>query len=107
MVGEVDRREIADAVKRFLVGVERILRRVIFDREIPRGRGGGGIGFGKSVASSQGLQGRRRGGIISSTRRGGKTCFRRGLCWYQSNSDTRVLTPQTLWHQKVLTPEEC
>ena len=33
MVGEVDRRETADAVKRFLLGVERMLRRVIFDRE--------------------------------------------------------------------------
>jgi len=27
MVGEVDRRETADAVKRFLLGVERMLRR--------------------------------------------------------------------------------
>jgi hypothetical protein len=43
--------------------------RMWWDR-IPRGRGGVGIGFGKSVASSQGLQGGRREGIISSTRRG-------------------------------------
>jgi hypothetical protein len=33
MVGEVDRRETADAVKLFLLGAERMLRRVIFDRE--------------------------------------------------------------------------
>jgi hypothetical protein len=33
MVGEVDGRETADAVKAFLLGVERMLRRVIFDTE--------------------------------------------------------------------------
>jgi len=33
MVGEADSRETADAVKRFCLELERMLRRVIFDRE--------------------------------------------------------------------------
>ena len=33
MVGEVESRETADPVKVFLLGVERMLRRVIFDGE--------------------------------------------------------------------------